>query len=572
MDEPDFFTPKTIPIHKKKFLKSKNTYETSTLDDIVLEIKPEKNYVPIQTEDTIKMTHIDDKDDTKDTIDTSVAVDTKDALVTVDVANERYVYLNSLYNNMTNVENMRSKNQEEIKTLNNDFKQELNTFKKNYGSMKIYDSEISKFDESILRGQHRNLTLELFDEPSNFNKQILAKSLPELNIITDISMIVKSGSSTSFIFKAKYLGKLCYIKAFFISENNLIYEQKIYQYIKTRNERIKPFFEEYFVKVYDTIKVGCRDFYDFLNLRKVKIVDQFYSSPWNTNEQLRSGLSRNIYIYLIITEDIGGISYKEFYENNYGNENLITNTLFDIIYGIYLMNDKLKIFHNDNHFANILIKTDIPQNESKYQINKIEYTKTKNFRLCFYDFDLSFLSGEPNPYLYSDWLAQNKRSAKDVWTLLNALIGCTYYSKIIPQKNKEYILNTILDDYIFDKDFWSKKSNRVAYEQFNYISKFVAQILNYSKLHGDNLKKVFTDHIHDGQFWNAYCVDNVQEPCVIPDEPFLYAREVINRLMEDEDISKLLNFTTVDPFYKKYLKYKSKYLKLKSRNLKSPND
>ena len=53
----------------------------------------------------------------------------------------------------------------------------------------------------------------------------------------------------------------------------------------------------------------------------------------------------NNYYYLIITEDIKGTTYNEFIMTNISNKTLILNTLFDIIYGIYIMNDKLKIYH-----------------------------------------------------------------------------------------------------------------------------------------------------------------------------------------------------------------------------------
>ena len=53
---------------------------------------------------------------------------------------------------------------------------------------------------------------------------------------------------------------------------------------------------------------------------------------------------------IIVTEDFGGITYSDFYKLNSTNANLIINTCFDILYGIYVLNDKMKITHNNIDF------------------------------------------------------------------------------------------------------------------------------------------------------------------------------------------------------------------------------
>ena len=70
------------------------------------------------------------------------------------------------------------------------------------------------------------------------------------------------------------------------------------------------------------------------------------------------------------------------------------NTLFDMIYGIYLMNDRLKLMHNDNHFSNILIKTNLLETTCKYQIGNVEYIKKKKYR---------FISLKNNYIFISNW-------------------------------------------------------------------------------------------------------------------------------------------------------------------------
>ena len=275
-------------------------------------------------------------------------------------------------------------------------------------------------------------------------------------------------------------------------------------------------------------------------------------------------LNKNAYIYLIITEDIEGMTYTDFYKANYKNEDLITNTVFDIIYGIYLMNYRLKLMHNDNHFGNILIKLGLPETITKYQIDKIEYTRKKNYKLCFYDFDLSFLEGEENPHLDNVWIAQNKPSAKDIWTLLNSMVHCikTNHTEV-DYREKQYFLNSIFDNALYDPDYWSVPGNYELYKYLKYIGNIVYVILNHSIHNVETLENNYIDSINLGTFWNAYCVDNVQNPCVIPDEPSLYSLNVLYRFINDEHINKILGLIEVNPFYKKYIKYKTKYLELK---------
>jgi hypothetical protein len=202
------------------------------------------------------------------------------------------------------------------------------------------------------------------------------------------------------------------------------------------------------------------------------------------------------------------------------------------------MNDKLKIMHNDNHFGNILIKIGLPEYESKYQIDKIEYIKNKNYRLCFYDFDLSYLEKYNNPYLNEDIkLVQNKKSAKDIWTLLNSIILNLNYTHILR--------NIFSTEPIID-----------------YFKLLVNNILDNSTENIKKLEKIYNES--SSKFWNAYCLDNNQKNCIIPHEPYLYPLKVLERLINNKEIFEELNFIKVNSFHKKYLKYKNKYIKLKN--------
>lgn len=429
--------------------------------------------------------------------------------------------LNKIYNDLTDKTFVKDKNKADLFSLSTDFITKVDEFKKTYDNDK-YKESIDKFEKSINNGQIN--MLKYFNEPFDFNEKITIKTYDELIKLKNLVILSKVSSSDSYVFKGKYNDKPCYIKTFFIPNNNLEYEQKIYRYFKTRNDKINLYYEDYLVKAYDIYKIRCIDFKNFLNYNNIKSNDL---TIWNVfNPNLETNLNRNLCIYVIITEDIEGITYKDFFNANYTNEDLITCTLFDMIYGLYLMNNRFQLMHNDNHFSNVLIKLDLPETEIKYQIDSKEYTRKKNYKLCFYDFDLSFLSGEQNSFLNDKWYAQNKISAKDIWTILNSLIF--------------NIKNNIKRD-------------------IPYINNIIDVILNSSEEH----KKLLYKISKNGPFWNAYCIENIQYPCRIPDEPFLYPIEVLERFINNEHINKILNFIQVNDFYKKYLKYKKKYLELK---------
>ena len=438
--------------------------------------------------------------------------------------------LETSYTNLTNNNFVKTHNREELNVMAKEFKEKLEKFKRSYTIGDLQQS-INIFDKSVVDGQINSL--ELFNEPTQFTDAINILRYDDLSKLTGVSLITKVGASDSFMFKAKYDTKPCYIKAFFPPNPNLDYEQKIYRYIASRNDKIKSLYEDYFVKIYNVCKVMSVDFTDFLNRNRVEnITNRMFWSV--SNPALNKKLNSNVYVYLIITEDMEGETYLDFYRRNYNDEKLITNTLFDMIYGIYLMNDKLKLMHNDNHFGNVLIKIGLPNVDTLYQIGKTEYVKQKNYRLCFFDFDLAFLENITNTHLEKDtkfWLVQNKMSAKDIWTILNSLIRNNSRSGIAP-----IYMNNIIDT-----------------------------ILNGSVLHKEMIMKIYEETAR-GKFWNAYCVDNVQEPCIIPDEPFLYPLNVLERFIGNDRIKSMLDFIDQDIYYRKYIKYKNKYLALKKTN------
>ena len=221
-----------------------------------------------------------------------------------------YLDLTISYDTMNDIKQMHKKTPDEIKKLNKDFEELLDNVKKpieghiQKEEEKLNIEEILNIEEKILNiegkiceGKNRIEKLKLFDEKYN-NTIFNIKNICELSLlIKNLSIFNKNSVSESYIFKAQYCTnpleyKKCYVKAFFNTEENLLYEQQIYNYIKTRNEQIKEYYEDYFVKVYNNFKVSSIDFTSFLGINNLIYKELV--------EQLR--LFDNI--YLIITEDI----------------------------------------------------------------------------------------------------------------------------------------------------------------------------------------------------------------------------------------------------------------------------
>jgi hypothetical protein len=498
--------------------------------------------------------------------------------------------LKAMYNFMKTQKDIYKFKNETIVKLNNQLKIKMCQLKEKPDLSEEINKTIKEIENDIYNGHNRIETLKLFNEPyDDFNDIFPLKDIEYLKTkIKDIVEFNKLSASNSIIFKAKYEDKPCFIKAFF-DEPNLLYEQKMYRYIKNRKEQLKPYYEDYFIKLYDTFKITNKDFYVFFGEKIIY------------NEQLLSSEYKNENINLIITEDIGGTNFKKYYIKNILNSQKIINTLFHLIYIIYLMNNKLKFIHNDCHFGNIIIKELEEDYECNYEIENSEYVKNINYRICFYDFDRSYLYNKNNDSLPMplttkkiNYYVQNKISARDIWTIVNSLLYELHKGNIsnpIPPP----ILQSFEDDdddydynfsshikestinFIFDKNIFNDHNifitfNAETYHKENYYNKdtrylkiLIKIILNNNPLYVDKLKSLFLNTLEGTTYWNLYCENFTDSNCVIPDDKDLYPLEVLYRLLKNEYIFEILNFTKINPFYKKYLKYKTKYLLQKNK-------
>jgi hypothetical protein len=480
------------------------------------------------------------------------------------IINEKYNLLITKYNELTTIDTLININPLAKEKVVAEFKVLFNNFKLEHKSNSVYNLKIAEIEKSINDGFINQQNIKLFkdfdfdDEITQQNIDYLRKTLTDVVIFGD-----KESASESIILRAKWglEKKPCFIKIFAPKESGLVYEQKIYRYIENRNKIVKPYYEDFFVKVYDTFKIIGSDLNNFLDESNSVVQEKGINTEikWDAHEKLalKEKINLNTNLYFIITEDIQGTDYGTFYTKNIENKSLITNTLFDMIYALYLLNDKLNIMHNDNHFGNVLIKQDIPEKDCTYVIDKLTLTRAKNYRICIYDFDAGYLFSKPNPVLTerSSQIIQNKKSCKDIWTLVNSLwyfvLSCENMTELQIGQN----INTIFDDSTLAEGYGFNDKSK-------YIGEIVDVILDknpsHIKSYKDGLKSVLV-----GNYWNSYCINNITKRCVIPDNIDICALQVLDRFIKE--FSRELNFKNVNPFYKKYLKYKNKYLSLKSQ-------
>jgi len=241
-----------------------------------------------------------------------------------DLAKRDFCKLKTIFNELTN-KNINLKNSEEINKLNEDFRKNIDDFKQKYSLFNEYNSDILNYEKYILNGRKRACEQKLYDEPNNFNEIIEEWDYEVLlDNINKVEIIDKNSQSNSFVFKGycnfEMEFKKCYIKSFFPDQKNLLYEQKIYRYIQNRNQNIKPYFEDYFVKTFAVVKILSSDFEKFIDANDRYMAENDLSDKYSLdNEKLNSGLRKYKYIYLIITEDTGGMTYKDFFIRYFDN-------------------------------------------------------------------------------------------------------------------------------------------------------------------------------------------------------------------------------------------------------------
>ncbi len=476
------------------------------------------------------------------------------------------------------------------------FKVALGNFKSAYG---FFPPDVAKKIEHMEKQIEKNLThqrnLQLFSEPYVFTNPIKEyESSIFGTTITDLVVFgSKSSASDSLVFRAKYQAKPVFIKMFsldnapFRKDNHgLTYEQKIYKYLMERSTILKPYYEDYFVKVYDVFKCKYVKFFEQLETLGTRIeggpsTGKLYYARYRQNAlnytipQTFSG--KDQMVYFTVTEDIQGENYNGFLSKNLGQESIVIETLFDVLYGIYLFNVRLGVIHGDNHFGNILIRPEKKIRE--YHIDKTLLIRESNFRVCLYDFDLSYMFDHENkaleePFNQSIGRVGQLNYAKDIWTVINN-IG--YLLKYNPSS-----VNSAWKSWYdnMQNNFVGKIINSEPFVQ-TYMFDLINNVLVQTQEQRDTLYNNFQAHMTSNSYWNTFCAlpgassapttSLTGTVCVQPVFPELHPELVLKRFIgfyKDK-----LNFTEANAYYKKYYirnnlsKYANKYLKYKKKYL-----
>lgn len=454
----------------------------------------------------------------------------------------------------------------------NDFKLELETFMSNYHILPIhiktqYDVMKNKIDNAL---KEQNELAQI--NKINFLSEIKTYDVSIFNdFVTDLVVFGdKSSSSDSVIFRGRYRGKPCFIKMFSLRDKNkgLEYELKIYKYIIEQNDIAKPYYQDYFINVYDVFKIKYNDFFNMLDNKGI-IIDggendgKFYYSKTKVNSYNTiippSLRGNNNFFYFTVTEDIEGESYYSFLSKYFNQENIVIETLFEIIYGIYLLNNKLKIIHNDNHFGNIMIKPE--QKKKKYIINNTILERSSNYRVCMYDFDLSYAVDNTNLSLNNKFNTSigrinSNNCSKDIWTIVNSLMWQMNIDFSKENQNNHELMSFYKS---MQNSFFNKKIHANTYK--TYIYKLVNDVILQTPEQKENIYQNFIEMRTSDKYWNSFCNYPRSDICIQPNYPDLCAENVLKRYIKH--YKDILKFTDVFSYYKKYLKYKKKYLELK---------
>ena len=387
----------------------------------------------------------------------------------------------------------------EIKNL----KKKINKFKKLEENM---TSKIHEIERHIMEKNDflQKFGIEYGQMPlslKSFDINDFTERISNLSIFGD-----KDSASSSLILRSIYLRKPVFIKAFSPAQENLENELIIYNYInevkKILDPSVKSYLDNYFIKLERIFAMDKKIFFDYLdknNIKQIKHDEEQKTYYSTTKEALFNQIPKEFdldRIWFIVTEDIEGESLErkcsflnsieekrkdKFYKKENpeydGDPHIDTrkeliNIIFELIYGLYLLNKYFRVRHNDLHFNNVIFKEIDPINKN-FIIGNKTIKKRSNIRLAIYDFDKSWITSQSE--------AENSNDIR--------------------------IIRMWFTRKMYDGDTLGEISRNInLFESFN-------------------LEEMLLRFIHH------------------------YSRE--------------LDINEIDPFFKKYLKYKNKYLQLK---------
>ena len=310
------------------------------------------------------------------------------------------------------------------------WKKKLEDFKK----LEISEDKkhkIQEIEQDIMKKNEiiKNLSFEYDPEWQRLNIKPLTIEEFERNFTDIIIFGNKESASNSLILRGIYDCMPVFIKAFSSTEVNLIRELTIYKYIssieKHINPTVKSYMDDYFIRLKKKFSMNKKTFFEFLertNIQQIKNQgepDEERKIYFSTKVDSVFNKIPEIFVgdnmCFIVTEDIEGKPvermcrflsqieenrhYKLRFPNHEDYKDLdiypainpkkeLINIIFELIYGLYLLNKYFRIQHNDLHFNNVIIKKINPINKN-FIIGNTSIKKKSNIRVAIYDYDKS---------------------------------------------------------------------------------------------------------------------------------------------------------------------------------------
>tara|TARA_Y100000590_G_C15734213_1_gene1018000 strand:- start:1540 stop:3090 length:1551 start_codon:yes stop_codon:yes gene_type:complete len=428
--------------------------------------------------------------------------------------------------------------------------------------------------------------LEKYKEPpsNDYSDSIKTVSFEEFNRnikfggynTSDFKYMRPNSSSNSAIFKGYYTGEKCYFKTFTVENSKrLAYEQKIYNYIKKRNETLKGEIKDNFVELIDVFKISKLNFEGFFN-KNIRTYRYHFQDVTLKYEHLFSGIqgvgrgpyyASSTHIYFIVTKDIEGITLNDYFDGILTNSDHPVNTkikniievLFELIYGLYILNQRLNIIHNDIHFGNVIFKKNDILPSKTYTINNMEFTRQRNHRLCIYDFDYSYLEGRENPDI--------KYEENLIYGRINNYYSRYELTDLDRGRDIYNIGNQIMTTPNFVPSFGLADFQQI-FESTTYIN--ILNLIFESDYIIENLRNSMSLTIggYPRHFWNRYCNttptydynNNGYTKCdklsdFTQDYKKINPEAVLFRFLKNETVrTDILEIVNINPLFKKFLK------------------
>jgi hypothetical protein len=342
----------------------------------------------------------------------------------------------------------------------------------------------------------------------------------------------------------------CFHNMKLYNNEELLYELSIYNYLNNLDDEIKNLVHHNIILPIDIFSINKSELEKNITPKGNFMFEDILLYE-NNNK------SKDEYIF-IVTPNYQGNNLESYLKNilydGTFNKNILTNILFELIYGVYFLNEKFGIIHNDLHFGNIIIKKLNKPIIKTYLINGAKVYKTSYYNVYIYDFDRAFFYPEN---------VENFILQKDI----NKENGVVNDSTVFDLKKHGSIdIFTILISLFYMKQ--NKKPNQIV-----ILDDIIKNMSNSSPNINKNLKQLFDDNKTDEKkfFWNRFCdrtdiSKSIPPDCVRPTYPDLEPGKVLLRFVNE--YKNELNF--IEPkteaiYWKKYLKYKQKYLELKKQ-------